>query len=54
MLTATVALSYFPPGFAVAVANAVDAVKAEADIITEGTRDQGFNEALKMLIPGVE
>ena len=41
-------------GTAVAVANAVDAVKAEADIITEGTRDRGFNEALKMLIPGLE
>lgn len=41
-------------GTAVAVHNAVDAVKAEADIITEGKRDQGFNEALKMLIPGLE
>ena len=41
-------------GTAVAVNNAVDAVKAEADIITEGTRDQGFNEALRMLIPGLE
>jgi Cof subfamily protein (haloacid dehalogenase superfamily) len=41
-------------GTAVAVANAVDAVKEEADMITEGTRDQGFNEAVKKLIPGLE
>ena len=41
-------------GTAVAVQNAVDAVKEEADMITEGTRDQGFNEAVKKLIPGVE
>jgi hydroxymethylpyrimidine pyrophosphatase-like HAD family hydrolase len=38
----------------VAVQNAVDAVKEEADMITEGTRDQGFNEAVRKLIPGVE
>ena len=41
-------------GTAVAVQNAVDAVKEEADMITEGTRDQGFNEAVRKLIPGVE